>query len=184
MGSRLSLATVVWLFAATTPAFAQQPTPAPPAPPQPPATGTPPPLEEEPTTTPETSPVAGPLAEPMATPAPPPPPAEPIVINAGASNTNLGMLLGAGVGIGAGIGFFVAAHGDANDADEARTFDDHERLQARSRNLYILSAVSAGAGVALGAVAMMRIRAAKEHNTTVSLLPRSGGGSFVLEGSW
>lgn len=118
----------------------------------------------------------------MATPPPPTPP-QTIVVN-GVSNANLGMLLGAGAGLGLGIGFFVAAHGDSNDADEARSFDDYERLQSRSRNLYILSAVSAGAGVALGAVAMMRIRAAKEHDTTVSLLPRSGGGSFVLEGTW
>ncbi len=179
VGSRLSLATVVGLFAATTPAFAQQPTPAP-TPPQP--APQPAPLEEEPTAQ-ETSPVAGPIAEPMATPAPPPPPTETVVVT-NVSQSSLAMLLGAGVGLGAGLGFFVAAHGDANDADEARTFDDHERLEARSRNLYILSAISAGAGVALGAIATMRIRAAKEHNTTVSLLPRSGGGSFVLEGSW
>jgi hypothetical protein len=118
----------------------------------------------------------------MATPAPPPPPAEPIVI--APSRADLGMLVGSGIGLGLGLGFFVAASGDARDADEARTFDDHEHLKARSRNFYILSALSAGAGVALGAIAMIRIRAAKEHNTTVSLLPRSGGGSFVLEGSW
>jgi hypothetical protein len=173
VGSRLSLA-IVGLFAATAPALAQQPTPAP----QP----APPPLEQEPAT--ETAAVAGPMAEPMATPAPPAPPAEPIVVGSGVSNANLGMLLASGLGLGAGIGLFVAAHGDASDADEARTFDDHDRLESRSRNLYILSAISAGAGVALGAVAMFRIRAAAEHNTTVSLSPRKGGASFVLEGTW
>lgn len=106
------------------------------------------------------------------------------MVNGGVSKANLGMLLGAGAGLGLGVGFFIAAHSDSSDADDARTVADHDRISSRATALYIGSAVALGAGVALGVLALHRINVEKEHNTTVSFAPRANGGSFVLEGSW
>lgn len=132
---------------------------------------------------PETSVTQTPTAPPVPPPAPTPPP-EPTIVHGGVSSGNLMMVMGAGIGLGAGVAMFFAAHSDASDADEARSYADHERIKSRSDKLYIASGVSLAAGVALGVIGLYRIKVEKEHNTSVAITPRVGGGSLVLETSW
>jgi len=125
--------------------------------------------------------------QPEPIPQPPAPP-EPVVIHESGggsiSGSNMGLLMGAGFGIGAGAILLLSGYNDSNDADTAAKYSDHNTLDSRASKEYVLGAVGLGAGIALGVVAVIRINAAKEHDTTISFKPRSGGGSFVLERTW
>jgi tetratricopeptide (TPR) repeat protein len=126
-------------------------------------------------------------AQPEPTPPPPPPPAEPTVVykdGGSISGANMGMLMGSGFLVGAGAILLLAGYNDSNDADNAAKYSDHDAIDSRASTEYVLGAVGVGAGIALGVVAVIKIRGAKESDTTVSFKPRSGGGSFVLERSW
>ncbi len=116
---------------------------------------------------------------------PPPPPAEPQIVyrSGGTSKGNALLLVGAGAGIAAGICLAIAAYNDSNDADAAASYEDYDRISSRSDRLYLGSLVSAGAGVALGAIAIVRMRGSNE-GTQVSLTPKRGGAALVLERSW
>jgi tetratricopeptide (TPR) repeat protein len=131
----------------------------------------------------ELCPAAG-ITEQPATPPPPAPPPEPVIIREGISKTDIGLIAGAGAGIGAAIGLFIAASGDSGDADVARSYDDYERLSARSTTLYVASGIVAAAGIGLGVFAFLRIKSSKEQSSSLSLSPRTGGGTLVWEGSW
>jgi hypothetical protein len=129
--------------------------------------------------------------EPMATitpqpetPAPPPPPAEPqVVVRGGTSATDAALLVGAGAGIAAGACLFLAAHSADDDADAAARYEDYVRISTRADRLRIASAVTAGAGIVLGVLAIYRIKVSKE-STQLSFAPHEGGGSLVFERSW
>ena len=122
-----------------------------------------------------------------ATPAPPPPPAEPQVIyrsSGSLSGMNAALLFGSGAGLAAGASLFLAAHWDSNDADAAASYENYSRIGSRADTLRLTSLACAGVGVALGVVAIIRIRSSKEEGTQVSLSPTKGGGTLVLERSW
>ncbi len=125
---------------------------------------------------------------PAPTPPPPPPPQQPTAVittsSAGASKSDMFMLMSGGVLVGAGIVLLWAGHTHAGDADDARTVADHDRISGRSTNEYILGGVGIAAGVGLSLWAMKRISAARENEIAVAFTPRDGGGSFVLERSW
>jgi hypothetical protein len=127
--------------------------------------------------------------QPTAPPMPPSPPqpvaAEPQVTGtAGAfSTSNALLLVGSGAGLAAGLCLFLAAANDDGDADAVASYDDHDRIATRATRLRIASVISAGAGVALGALAVYRLRFSKE-GTELSFTPKKGGGTLVLERSW
>jgi tetratricopeptide (TPR) repeat protein len=124
------------------------------------------------------------ISEQPATPPPPPPPPEPVVVHGGGIGTyNTALLVTAGLGLGAGAALFYAAHTDDADADAAASFDDYDRISARADRLRIASAISAGAGVVFGVIAILRINSSQE-GTQLSFTPRKGGGSLVFERSW
>jgi tetratricopeptide (TPR) repeat protein len=130
-------------------------------------------------------PVAPPPPPPQPTPLPPAPP-EPVATSGGGgkiSGSNMAMLMGAGVGLGAGVVLVIAGHNDSTGADYATTVGQHDTMANRSKVEYALGVVGLGAGVALAAVAALRI-GREQHETTVSFRPHNGGGSFVLERSW
>lgn len=115
----------------------------------------------------------------------PAPPPETVVVHSGSiSSSTMWMLMGSGFGVGAGAILLFSGYNDSNDADDAAKYSNHESISHRASLEYVLGAVGVGAGVALGVVGVLRIKAAKEHDTSVSFKPRTGGGSFVLEGSW
>ena len=118
-------------------------------------------------------------------PMPPAPPPAPVETSAHGSirTSDALMLVGAGAGLATGLCLAFAAHSDASDADAAATYDDHSRIEARSERLYVGAIVGAGVGVALGAIAMYRIKSAHE-TTQVSLSPRKSGGMLVLSRAW
>ena len=129
-------------------------------------------------------PVAPPPPPPQATPLPPAPPPEPVATGGGKiSGANMAMLMGAGVGLGAGVVLVIAGHNDGKGADYATTVGQHDTMSNRSKVEYVVGAIGIGAGVALAAVAALRI-GHEQHETTVSFRPHNGGGSFVLERSW
>lgn len=132
---------------------------------------------------PEASVTQSPVAPPVPPRAATPPP-EPTVVHSGVSSANLVMVMGAGIGLGAGVALFFSAHSDASDANAAKSYEDYTRISDRSKTLYVASAISLGAGVALGIIGLYRIKVEKEHNTSVAIQPHSGGGSLVLETTW
>jgi hypothetical protein len=122
--------------------------------------------------------------QPALPPAPPAPPPEPqIEYRSGPSRGNALLLVGAGAGIATGICLALAAYNDSNDADAAAKYEDYDRISSRSDRLYLGSLFAAGAGVALGAIAVVRMRGSHE-GTQVSLTPKKGGAAVVLERSW
>ncbi|HEX5058632.1 MAG TPA: tetratricopeptide repeat protein [Kofleriaceae bacterium] len=123
------------------------------------------------------------IKQPDAVPAPPPPPPPEPVVKSGLSRGNALMLMGAGAGIATSVCLLFAASNDASDADAAAKYDDHDRLSTRSEREYIGAAVAGGVGVVLGVIAFRRINSSNE-GTQLSLRPRSGGGTLVLERSW
>ena len=123
------------------------------------------------------------ITQQQATPPPPAPPAEPVVVSGGLDMKNAALLVGAGAGLAAGLCMFIAASSDDGDADAAASYKDHDRIETRATRLRIGALISAGAGVALGAIAVYRIKVSKE-GTQLSFAPRKGGAALVLEGSW
>lgn len=115
-------------------------------------------------------------------PAPPPPPAE-VVVKESMNRTNAALLVGAGTGVGAGICLLVAAYYADGDADAAASYEDHASISARADRMRIAGVVTGAAGVALGALAIYRIKVSKE-GTTLSLRPRTSGAALVLERRW
>ncbi|HUS29202.1 MAG TPA: tetratricopeptide repeat protein [Kofleriaceae bacterium] len=131
--------------------------------------------------------VAAPPSQPAPAPEPPEPPAPAVVTSSSGgsiSGANMGLLMGAGVGIGAGVVLLLSGYNDSKDADRAAKFSDHDAIDTRASTEYVLGAVGVGVGVALGVVAVVRIKNAKEHDTSISFKPRSGGGTFVWERTW
>ena len=122
-----------------------------------------------------------------ATPAPvAPPPSEKVVVHSsrgGLSTSDGALLIGAGLGIGGGAALFLAAMMDDDDADAAARYEDHQRISNRADTLRVAAAVSAGAGVVLGVIGILRVRAASKE-TELAISPRKGGGMLVLERSW
>jgi tetratricopeptide (TPR) repeat protein len=133
---------------------------------------------------PEQSVTTAPTPPPPA-PAVPAPPPEPVVVHdGGISGGNMGMLMGSGVGIGAGLILLLSAYNDGKDADHAAQYSDYDAISSRSSKEYVIGAVALGAGVALGIIAVHRIKSARDNDTSISFKPRSGGGTFVLERTW
>jgi tetratricopeptide (TPR) repeat protein len=128
-----------------------------------------------------------PVAEvtpPPPTPTPPPPPQTIVVHDSSLSTGNILMIGGAGAGLAAGVCLFLAARDANSDAQAAALYKDYVDLSTHSTHLYIASAITAGAGVALAVTTLFRIKAAKEHATEVTVAPTAKGGAIVLEGSW
>lgn len=124
------------------------------------------------------------IAPPPQTPSPPPPPApEPVQVKSGIGGANAWLLVGAGAGIAAGLCLGYAAYSDDNDADAAASHDDYSSISARADREKIAAIVAGGAGLVLGVIAIYRIKVSKE-GTQLSLRPRTGGGTLVLERSW
>ena len=130
--------------------------------------------------------VAPPPTAPAPAPDVPAPPPEPVVQSSGGSisSTNMGFLMLGGVGIGAGAILLLSGYNDSKDADNAAKYSDHQSIDTRASTAYVIGAVALGAGIVLSTVAVIRIKNAKEHDTTISFKPRSGGGTFVLERTW
>lgn len=176
MGSRLVLAAGITAALAGSPAFAQ-PGPLP-------AEDT---AQQGSAAAPEAAPTSQVTQpeQPALPPAPPAPPPEPQIEyrSSGMSKGNALLLVGAGAGIATGICLALAAYSDSNDADAAAKYEDYDRISSRSDRLYLGSLFAAGAGVALGAIAVVRMRGSNE-GTQVSLTPKKGGAALVLERSW
>jgi hypothetical protein len=115
---------------------------------------------------------------------PAPPPAPVVVHEGGISKTDVLLVGGAGVALGASVVLFMAAHSDADDANAAALFQDHEDIAARSRRLYLASGITAAGAIALGVTAFLHIRSSSESSTSVAIAPHAGGGSLVIGGSW
>ena len=125
------------------------------------------------------------LAPPEPTPAPPAPPPEPTVIvqRGGMSTGNAVLFAGAGAGLAAGVALLFSAQSDDSDAEAAASYHDYSRIETRADRLRLAAIASAGVGVALGVIAIYRLKVSKE-GTELSLAPRKGGAALVLERSW
>jgi hypothetical protein len=133
----------------------------------------------------EQAPTTAPLAPPEPTPAPPAPPPEPtVIVQRGSMSTgNAVLFAGAGAGIAAGVALFFSAQSDDGDAEAAASYEDYTRIETRADRLRLAAIASAGVGVALGVIAIYRLKVSKE-GTELSLSPRKGGAALVLERSW
>ncbi len=126
-------------------------------------------------------------------PAPPPPPValppappEPTVITREGSPSGLtvGIVAGAGLCFGGAVGMYLAARGSDRDADEARSFADHESISTRADRERIAAVVLLGGAVGLGAYAVYRIKFRSHQTTEVALTPTADGGAMFVRGSW
>ena len=115
----------------------------------------------------------------------PPPPPEPKVIEREGppSLFNGALLAGASAMFGASIGFYFAGRAAANDADDARSFADHERIQTRADRQKIAAGVLMAGALGLGGYAIYRIKFRSER-AEVAVTPTADGGAMVVRGSW
>ena len=115
---------------------------------------------------------------------PPPPPEPKIVEREGPpSLLNGALLAGAGALFGASIGFYFAGRAADNDADDARSFADHERIQTRADRQKIAAGVLMVGALGLGGYAIYRIKFRSER-TEVAVTPTADGGAMIVRGSW
>jgi tetratricopeptide (TPR) repeat protein len=115
----------------------------------------------------------------------PPPPPEPKIIEREGppSMLNGALLAGAGALFGASIGFYFAGRGSESDADDARSFADHERIQTRADRQKIAAGVLMVGALGLGGYAIYRIKFPSER-AEVAVTPTATGGAMVVRGSW
>lgn len=115
---------------------------------------------------------------------PPPPPEPKIVEREGPpSLVNGALLAGAGALFGASIGFYFAGRAADKDADDARSFADHERIQARADRQKIAAGVLMVGALGLGGYAIYRIKFRSER-AEVAVTPTADGGAMIVRGSW
>jgi len=120
---------------------------------------------------------------PVVAPAPVAPPPKIIEREAPPSMLNGGMLVGAGALFGASIGFYFAGRASESDADDARSFADHERISTRADRQKISAAVLMAGALGLGGYAIYRIIFRSER-AEVAVTPTPTGGALVVTGSW
>ena len=117
-------------------------------------------------------------------PPPPVPPEPKIIVREGPPSTLNGVLLaGAGAMFGASIGFYFAGRASESDADDARSYADHERISTRADRQKVAAAVLMAGALGLGGYAIYRIKFHSER-TEVAVTPTSDGGAMVVRGSW
>jgi hypothetical protein len=116
----------------------------------------------------------------------PAPPPEPKVITREGppSGVTIGVIAGAGLCFGGAIGMYLAARGSDNDADEARSYADHESISARADRERVAAIVLAAGAAALGTYAVYRIKFKKSAAAEVGVAPTANGGAVMVRGSW
>jgi tetratricopeptide (TPR) repeat protein len=116
----------------------------------------------------------------------PAPPPEPKIIEREGppSMLNGALLAGAGAMFGASIGFYFAGRGSASDAEDARSFADHERIQTRADRQKIAAGVLMVGALGLGGYAIYRIKFGSSERAEVAVTPTATGGAMVVRGSW
>jgi tetratricopeptide (TPR) repeat protein len=161
-------------------AVAQAPRPEPPPPPP----VTPPPA---PPVTPTPEPAPTPV-KPVTTPGLPPPPPAVVVTEAHhrawyRDPITLGLLGGGVLAGGVGAGFLVSAQSASTDSKNARSYPVAQSLKDKAAQRGLIGTISAGAGVALLGVGVVRIvmhRDSGERTVTGWLAP--GGGGLAITG--
>jgi hypothetical protein len=116
----------------------------------------------------------------------PAPPPEPRVVERPGppSLFNGALLVGAGAMFGASIGFYLASRSSDSDAEDARSFADHERISTRADRQKIAAAVLMGGALGIGAYAIYRIKSSGRERAEVAVTPTPTGGAMVVRGSW
>ncbi len=97
------------------------------------------------------------------------------------------LFAGGMLGLGVGAGLYVASNGALDDADHARTLDDHEKFTDRAKLERTLAYGVAGAGAALITVAVIRWAtggSSRSSGSEVAVTPTSGGGMLSLSSAW
>jgi hypothetical protein len=98
------------------------------------------------------------------------------------------LFAGGMLAVGGGVGLYIASKGALDDADHARTLDDHDKFTDRARTERTFSFVAGGVGVAMIAVAVVRWSRGGGENKTdspeVSLTPTTSGGVLTFSGAW
>lgn len=122
---------------------------------------------------------------PAPAPAPPPPAPPPQIIEREGppSLLNGALLAGAGALFGASIGFYFAGESSEGDADDARSFADHERISNRADRQKVAAAVLFAGAIGLGGYAIYRIKFQSER-AEVAVTPTATGGAMVVRGTW
>ncbi|MBA3465566.1 MAG: hypothetical protein H0T46_36885 [Deltaproteobacteria bacterium] len=141
---------------------------------------------------PEPAPVIVEPTPDVPAPAPPPPPqiVTTTVVREVPRSDKLATFLFAGgmLAVGGGVGLYIASKGALDDADHARTLDDHEQFTDRAKTERMLSFVAGGVGLAMITVAIIRWSSGssetKPASAEVSLTPTTSGGVLTLSGAW
>ncbi|CAN5745989.1 hypothetical protein BH11MYX3_BH11MYX3_25440 [soil metagenome] len=97
------------------------------------------------------------------------------------------LFAGGMLGLGAGVGLYIASNGALDDADHARTLDDHDKFSDRAKLERTLAYGVGGVGAALITVAVVRwARGGISSSSTaeVAVVPTSSGGMLSLSSPW
>ena len=105
-----------------------------------------------------------------------------VVRDVGHTDKLAATMFGAGMlAIGAAGGLYVAASGNSDAADRAKSLPDHDLLADRATKQRAIMYVAGGVGVAMMGVAIFRwTRGGSKQSAEVALVPGSGGGSFYV----
>lgn len=117
--------------------------------------------------------------------APPPVPPEPTIVYQRSVDTKtIAVITGMGVCLGGSLAMFLASRDSRSDADDARSYADHERIAARADREEVYSAVLLAGAIGLGGYAFYRLKFQSERPTEVAVTARADGGALVVRGSW
>ena len=97
------------------------------------------------------------------------------------------LFAGGMLGLGAGVGLYIASNGSLDDADHARTLDDHDKFSDRAKLERTLAYGAGGVGAALITVAVIRWArggSSSSSSAEVAVTPTSGGGMLSLSSPW
>jgi tetratricopeptide (TPR) repeat protein len=136
---------------------------------------------------PEDEPAPPPVTPAVVEPTPAPAPVTKTVVReVSRSDTPATVLFAGGMlGLGVGAGLFIASNGASDDADHARTLDDHEKFSDRAAAERVGSYVAIGAGAAMICVAVYRWMSGGDRSTTeVAVVPSTTGAMMSFSSRW
>jgi tetratricopeptide (TPR) repeat protein len=130
-----------------------------------------------------------PKPEPKVEAPPPPPPqiiTKTVVRDTGSTDKLAATMFGVGMlGLGAAGGLYLAASGNADAADNARTLDEHNKLSDKAKSQSTEAIIAAGVGVAALGYAVFRwTRGGETQKAEVSVVPSPAGGAIWVRSSF
>ena len=98
------------------------------------------------------------------------------------------LFAGGMLAVGGGVGLYIASKGALDDADHARTLDDHDKFTDRAKTERTLSFVAGGVGLAMITVAIIRWSSgggeSKPASAEITMTPTTSGGVLTFSGAW